>query len=1291
MNTLRQLRASSQFNEAIDRLLQICGDRKVDDAQKIATLREFLCSERCLVLEWACHEVANQRRHLCGDRLKKLRNIVQPLMGDPSGLFAARLALIQAVLLDGSDEVAEPRLTLKTAIRMVIEAVDYDWKYNRHQAVKLVESVDLPSNPKEPLDGPSFLQHLSSDSVRVMFHDLAGLHGWMHPGLLLAGETIAALEGHNQRADHDTTSWIMFAAKAYGKSLGLLAQLTVERIPAEQCRGGALVPDPFGCGCLQMDESFSTGLQHAWLAYRMENKAPCNYDLRWKIHIEEATCETPFASMIAIPIEGRSAEGTLTCAMLAVAAGDELDRNTCMSACLELDAARQLQSTLKLAPVGGLDVKTLANRLRDKKIRHIIVSADQTAIDLDTGSEEKFLETADIPTALDHFCIWPRMTRAVRAQIHAEATAERAALCGPLIPPERQAADGKDFVQPPIGIRNLDREAGASSLRAEPMPLSDDELEEFVRGRWRPKNVPDSSPIRLQLFADSGMGKTVQLVICEQAISGDDTLRIPIRLGKRASVNRIGKEIRPERSLTSIEWKGLLEENLKQLAELLQPYIPKEHKSRTYDWVKRLAQLGQFVFLLDALDQQRSELTHLATFLSKDEIADCPAIVAGRPESLTTHAEVFRPLHRAHQWHRLELLKFQIFHQREYLGTTLAQLLIPEQSFLYPQNSKEELRRHQWKDLLQTPLLLSLTKQLATPDPDGKTQLGNIRNRFHLYRQASVRLFQKGEKSLEPEQQSSVDEIVADVEELLKDIAGYMVKRHNFDVLEGTDFDAWKRSTGLDDQKLSRIVQIDVVKEYAFLDRMELNDLNDADHTIRRGIEWRHRSFLEYYAALSLAEEWQTNPESVKNTLRDVHESLDDNGFYRTWHFTDPVTGKRTNAFRNLPADWQWTLRFLLVASDEPARSQIALELIQSGNPWIVACSLQNDHVVLADKDVEVFCWWLVRRSKIQKLDLANLFNNNFEAEIEFVVPLVAELKEANAAYQRLANRSPELISRLLDRKSRDAAYLVNLRDLRPWGQVAKNWIQKTARIAMRRVLVRIPKCRKQRNQVEGPKLTDFLVKERWITVPGFEPQQLSDFPVTNLVFESFCASHRRLRDSYSFSDDQPALYVNWYMAVEFCEWLTDVANTGHRYYLPHENVWHAACQWGRPQEWPYWWEGEMDDDLCRHGASSKRWPSVSCSTRSRDETIAAFEHADQQHPSWNSPEHPGLLDMLGNVREWCSNPYDADADPNDPGSSRVLRGGSWGDDAGVCRSAYRSYDTPDSRTDCIGFRVCRG
>ncbi len=41
-------------------------------------------------------------------------------------------------------------------------------------------------------------------------------------------------------------------------------------------------------------------------------------------------------------------------------------------------------------------------------------------------------------------------------------------------------------------------------------------------------------------------------------------------------------------------------------------------------------------------------------------------------------------------------------------------------------------------------------------------------------------------------------------------------------------------------------------------------------------------------------------------------------------------------------------------------------------------------------------------------------------------------------------------------------------------------------------------------------------------------------------------------------------------------------------------------------------------------------------------------------------------------------------------GAKRVIRGGSWNDNARNCRAAYRNGNEPDDRNDNLGFRVSR-
>ena len=162
--------------------------------------------------------------------------------------------------------------------------------------------------------------------------------------------------------------------------------------------------------------------------------------------------------------------------------------------------------------------------------------------------------------------------------------------------------------------------------------------------------------------------------------------------------------------------------------------------------------------------------------------------------------------------------------------------------------------------------------------------------------------------------------------------------------------------------------------------------------------------------------------------------------------------------------------------------------------------------------------------------------------------------------------------------------------------------------------------------------------------------------------------------DSYpSDKPDHPVVYVSWFAAKAYCEW------AGGR--LPTEAEWEKACRAGSNTKYCFGDDESKLGDYAWYGKNSGR----------------------TTHPVGNKkPNQWGIHDMHGNVWEWCSSmykpyPYKADdgrEEMNDPGSSRVLRGGGWNYyDVDYCRSADRYYCGVYSPSVCSGrgggLRVC--
>ena len=171
---------------------------------------------------------------------------------------------------------------------------------------------------------------------------------------------------------------------------------------------------------------------------------------------------------------------------------------------------------------------------------------------------------------------------------------------------------------------------------------------------------------------------------------------------------------------------------------------------------------------------------------------------------------------------------------------------------------------------------------------------------------------------------------------------------------------------------------------------------------------------------------------------------------------------------------------------------------------------------------------------------------------------------------------------------------------------------------------------------------------------------------------------------SHFKGDNLPLENVSWNKAMEFCWKLSNKDFATYR--LPTEAEWEYACRAGITT--PFNTGNTISTDQANYNGNDIYGNGCKGVYREKTTTVGSF-----------ASNAFGLHDMHGNVWEWCSNWRDndyyksrpnIDADPQGPnkGSSRVIRGGSWSDSPGSCRSANRNGNLPVNWTNCCGFRV---
>ena len=192
------------------------------------------------------------------------------------------------------------------------------------------------------------------------------------------------------------------------------------------------------------------------------------------------------------------------------------------------------------------------------------------------------------------------------------------------------------------------------------------------------------------------------------------------------------------------------------------------------------------------------------------------------------------------------------------------------------------------------------------------------------------------------------------------------------------------------------------------------------------------------------------------------------------------------------------------------------------------------------------------------------------------------------------------------------------------------------------------------------------------------QPFFMGKYPITQAQYQEVMSKN----PSNFKGDERPVEYVTWDEAEEFCQRLSK--QTGTEYRLPTEAEWEYAARAGTTT--PFHFGETITTDLANYDGNYTYANESQGEYREQTTPVGSF-----------SPNAFGLYDMHGQVWEWCQDNWhdNYEGAPKDGSpwlsgfsSTKIMRGGSWAYNPGVCRSACRFYLARGFCDVDIGFRV---
>jgi formylglycine-generating enzyme required for sulfatase activity len=230
--------------------------------------------------------------------------------------------------------------------------------------------------------------------------------------------------------------------------------------------------------------------------------------------------------------------------------------------------------------------------------------------------------------------------------------------------------------------------------------------------------------------------------------------------------------------------------------------------------------------------------------------------------------------------------------------------------------------------------------------------------------------------------------------------------------------------------------------------------------------------------------------------------------------------------------------------------------------------------------------------------------------------------------------------------------------------------------------------CRKIRSDCQSAWFKDESPSQvQWLESFYIDKFEVSNASYRACVTDGTCRAPRNISSqtrSHYYDDEQfsdyPAIYVDWNMALAYCEW-----RGGH---LPTEAQWEKASRGTNGLAYP--WGNVFNETAANFCDRNCNLVTANHQYDDGYRDTAPVNSYDKQSNQY------GLLNMSGNVYEWVMDLYDPypgtdeNASPYFGKGYRVIRGGSWSSSVDSLRTSNRDPRPSEEPGWDIGFRCVK-